>query len=77
MLIKIYSKELLSVSGADQNKKYALKLKKYRWFSKTELNFKKKNTYLFDGKKLTLYDIPSDNITLLAFENKFMLKNKN
>jgi hypothetical protein len=42
----------------------------------TELQ-KKQNTYLFDGKKLTLYDIPSDNITLLAFENKFYVKNKN
>ena len=77
---KFIQKELLTVSGADpKNKKIRIEVeKKIDSLAKelTELQ-KKQNTYLFDGKKLTLYDIPSDNITLLAFENKFYVKNKN
>ena len=77
---KFIQKELLTVSGADpKNKKIRIEVeKKIDSLVKelTELQ-KKQNTYLFDGKKLTLYDIPSDNITLLAFENKFYVKNKN
>ena len=77
---KFIQKELLKDSGADpKNKKIRIEVeKKIDSLAKelTELQ-KKQNTYLFDGKKLTLYDIPSDNITLLAFENKFYVKNKN
>lgn len=77
---KFIQKELLTVSGADpKNKKIRIEVeKKIDSLAKelTELQ-KKQNTYLFDGKKLMLYDIPSDNITLLAFENKFYVKNKN
>ena len=77
---KFIQKELLKDSGADpKNKKTRIEVeKKIDSLAKelTELQ-KKQNTYLFDGKKLTLYDIPSDNITLLAFENKFYVKNKN
>ena len=77
---KFIQKEFLTVSGADpKNKKIRIEVeKKIDSLVKelTELQ-KKQNTYLFDGKKLTLYDIPSDNITLLAFENKFYVKNKN
>ena len=32
---------------------------------------------MFDGKILTIHDVPYDNIMLLAFENKFYVKNKN
>ena len=77
---KFIQMELLKDSGADpKNKKTRIEVeKKIDSLAKelTELQ-KKQNTYLFDGKKLTLYDIPSDNITLLAFENKFYVKNKN
>ena len=77
---KFIQKEFLTISGADpKNKKIRIEVeKKIDSLAKelTELQ-KKQNTYLFDGKKLTLYDIPSDNITLLAFENKFYVKNKN
>ncbi len=77
---KFIQKELLTVSGADpKNKKIRIEVEKNIDSLAKELTElqKKQNTYLFDGKKLTLYDIPSDNITLLAFENKFYVKNKN
>lgn len=77
---KFIQKELLTDSGAaPKNKKIRIEVeKKIDSLAKelTELQ-KKQNTYLFDGKILTLYDIPSDNITLLAFENKFYVKKKN
>lgn len=77
---KFIQKELLKDSGADpKNKKIRIEVEKNIDSLAKELTElqKKQNTYLFDGKKLTLYDIPSDNITLLAFENKFYVKNKN
>ena len=77
---KFIQKELLKNSGADpKNKKIRIEVEKNIDSLAKELTElqKKQNTYLFDGKKLTLYDIPSDNITLLAFENKFYVKNKN
>lgn len=77
---KFIQKELLTVSGADpKNKKIRIEVEKNIDSLAKELTElqKKQNTYLFDGKKLTLYDIPSDNITLLAFENKFYIKKKN
>ena len=76
---KFIQKELLTVSGADpKNKKIRIEVEKNIDSLAKELTElqKKQNTYLFDGKKLTLYDIPSDNITLLAFENKFYVKNQ-
>ena len=77
---KFIQKELLKDSGADpKNKKIRIEVEKNIDSLEKELTElqKKQNTYLFDGKKLTIYDIPSDNITLLAFENKFYVKNKN
>lgn len=77
---KFIQKEFLTVSGADpKNKKIRIEVEKNIDSLAKELTElqKKQNTYLFDGKKLTLYDIPSDNITLLAFENKFYVKKKN
>ena len=77
---KFIQMELLKDSGADpKNKKIRIEVEKNIDSLAKELTElqKKQNTYLFDGKKLTLYDIPSDNIMLLAFENKFYVKNKN
>ena len=77
---KFIQKELLKDSGADpKNKKIRIEVeKKIDSLAKelTELQ-KKQNTYLFDGKILTIHDVPYDNIMLLAFENKFYVKNKN
>ena len=77
---KFIQKELLKDSGADpKNKKTRIEVeKKIDSLAKelTELQ-KKQNTYLFDGKILTIHDVPYDNIMLLAFENKFYVKNKN
>ena len=73
-------KELLKDSGADpKNKKIRIEVEKNIDSLAKELTElqKKQNTYLFDGKILTIHDVPYDNIMLLAFENKFYVKNKN
>ena len=77
---KFIQKELLKDSGADpKNKKIRIEVEKNIDSLAKELTElqKKQNTYLFDGKILTIHDVPYDNIMLLAFENKFYVKNKN
>jgi hypothetical protein len=77
---KFIEKEILISPVAGEKNKNALILieKEIDSLEKelTELQ-SKQNSYLFDGKTLTLYDISTNAITVLAFDNNYYVKKKN
>jgi hypothetical protein len=77
---KFIEKEILISPGAGEKNKNALIQieKEIDGLEKelTELQ-SKQNSYLFDGKILTLYDISPNAITVLAFDNNYYVKKKN
>jgi hypothetical protein len=77
---KFIEKELLTSPGAgEKNKNLIIQLENEINSLEKELTElqSKQNSYLFDGKTLTLYDISPNAITVLAFDNNYYVKKKN
>lgn len=77
---KFLEKELLTSPGVGpKNKSLLIQIEKEIDSLEKELTElqSKQNSYLFDGKALTLYDLESTKITVIAYENDYYLKKGN